>query len=126
MEFAIEALASAAVALRARTGSLRFDVDSLEPRMADIEEAKASGSLRLDFWREILVWLGFESWDCEEPESVSESESESEDSMSLFSSTGGRGEVSEAASVSASSSESARFTAGNSSSSGEGEAEGLE
>ena len=89
MEFAIEALASAAVALRARTGSLRLDVESLELRMADIEEAKAWGSLRLDFWREIFVWLGLESWECEESESVSESGSESEDRLSLASSTGG-------------------------------------
>ena len=79
MEFAIEALASAAVALRARTGSLRFEVDSLELRMADMEEAKAEGSLRLDFWREIFVRLGFEGWEFEESESVSELESEADD-----------------------------------------------
>ena len=121
----MEAFASAAVALRARTGSARLEVDSLEDRMAEMEEAKAEGSLRLDFWWEIFVWLGLEGWDCEESESVSELEEEADDWSSLVSSTGG-GEAFEAASVSASSSESARLTAGNSSSAGDGEAEGLE
>lgn len=74
----MEALASAAVALRARTGSARLEVDSLEDRMAEMEEAKAEGSLRLDFCEESLVWLGLEGWDCEVSEEVSESESEAE------------------------------------------------
>ena len=47
--FAMEAFASAAVALRDRTGSERLEVESLEPRMAEIEEAKTVESLRLDF-----------------------------------------------------------------------------
>lgn len=67
------------MALRARTGSFRFDVDSLELKIAEMEEAKAAGSLRLDFDFEILVELGFvgsEAEECEESDSESELEGE--------------------------------------------------
>lgn len=52
----MEAFASAAVVERTRTGSARLGVESLEARIAEIEEAKAVGSLRLDL---SFVWLGF-------------------------------------------------------------------
>ena len=73
----MEALASAAVVLRARTGSLRFVEESLEPRIAEMEEAKAVGSLRLDFVFDILVSLGFvgsevEDWSESDSESIKE------------------------------------------------------
>ena len=72
--FAMEAFASAAVVERARTGSLRLLVVSLEFRMAEMEAAKAVGSLRLDFaFLVALVKFGFEGSVAEEwSESVSE------------------------------------------------------
>ncbi len=116
----MEAVASAAVVERARTGSARLVVESLEARIAVMEEAKAVGSLRLGFWGS-LVWLGFwgevgGDW------SVSAEVSEAEVGLSVDSSGRGRvvveglcGLVLEPSSKSES--ESARFVAGNSSSS---------
>ncbi len=51
----MEAFASAAVVERARTGSERFSVVNLEPRIAEMEDAKAAGSLRFDFCFDNLV-----------------------------------------------------------------------
>ncbi len=67
--------------LRARTGSLRLEVVSLELRIAEIEAEKAAGSLRLRGLRR--VWLGFV--EIEEPEAeeseAEESESDAEDDL---------------------------------------------
>ena len=58
-----------------KTGSLRFEVDSFEPRILDIEVANASGSLRLRF----RIRLGLEL--VSSLESSSELESEFEASV---------------------------------------------
>lgn len=124
----MEALASAAVAERERTGSARLTAESLEERIAEMEVAKAVGSLRLGLCLERWVWLGFVG---SEAEDWSESEDEAEVALSRDCLAGGRcfaAGVAEAASVfgSESASESARFTAGNSSSLSAEDEEGLE
>jgi len=80
LELAIEAFASAAVVLRARTGSVRFVVESLEERIAEMEEANAAGSLRLEGFLRV-VWFGFVGSELE-ISSESESESWEEDALS--------------------------------------------
>jgi len=63
-------LASCAEALRARTGSVRFEVESLAFRILEMEAEKAAGSLR--FWSFFRFGL------LDEPAAESESESEAE------------------------------------------------
>ena len=63
--------------LRARRGSERLAVESLEPRIAEMEEAKAVGSFRFEFFLETLVRFGLLGWEAVELE-ASESESEPE------------------------------------------------
>ena len=111
------ALASCAVALRESTGSERFWVESFEERMAEIEEAKAVGSLRFDSFLGCGLELMFEGVR-EAPESDSDDDSE-EDAVDVcgspflaaFVSMDG---VVSFGSKSLSSSESARLIAGNS------------
>lgn len=64
-------LASCAEALRARTGSLRFDEESFAFRILEMEAEKAAGSLR--FWSFFRFGL------LDEPAADSESEVEAED-----------------------------------------------
>ncbi len=107
-----------AVALRARTGSVRLEVESLEFRIAEMEAEKAVGSLRLRF----LSGVRFGFFD--EAEELSESEGEISESevggdavgRSFESRLGGW--ASDPASDSGP--ESARSTGANSSAEGEG------
>lgn len=128
---AIEAFASAAVVERARTGSERFEVESLELRIAEMEEAKAVGSLRLDFCFESLVLFGFSGGDVDALESESESLSEVDGEVGMSEIPVGRCKgfviaVSTVADASELESELARLTVGNSSSFLEVDVEGLE
>ena len=104
------------MALRARTGSLRLEVESLELRIAEIEAEKAAGSLRFRGLR--VVWLGFESAEASESEGdVSESDAGSDSVGVDFEGIemGGASEL-----TSDSGSESARSTGANSSAEGGG------
>ena len=108
---------------------MRFWVVSFEASIADIEEAKAWGSLRLLLCLESFVSFGFEGWEVLELVEESESESEADElGASSDASFLGGGECGGVAfePVSASLSESARFTARSSSSFSEDEAEGDE
>jgi len=72
---ASEALASCVEALRARTGSVRFEEESLAFRILEMEAEKAAGSLR--FWSFFLFGLLEEA--AVELESESEAEAEAEE-----------------------------------------------
>lgn len=86
------------MALRARTGSVRFEIESLDERILVMEVAKAAGSLR--FRRAVVVAFLLE--EREDDDAASDSESCSDASSELLC-------------------EEARSTAGNSSLDGVGE-----
>lgn len=118
---------------RERTGSARLEVVSLEPRIAEMEEAKAAGLLRLDLCLERVVWLGFKGCDVDEFVQESESVSEAEGEVGASDADVVRWDAEDAVAFTAvdvsepsSEPESARVTAGNSSSSADGDEDGLE
>ena len=63
---ATSAWACAAVALRARTGSARFEVESLDESILAMDVAKAAGSLRFRVRRGLSVVVEREDKDTEE------------------------------------------------------------